>query len=310
MASRSYLASMCSSLSLCLIACGGGSGNPPDADPNRPDADPNRPDADPNAPDADPTTPDAAVGFETLISAAWTLGPGVEKTYCATRTMTEDVYVGTMRPIAPLGTHHTVIELLDTPAGPDNPGYDCPQEFGQFWASGAGTPELQLPAGVGLLAPAGSQLRLSLHLFNASDGTISGTSGLDVKRMDPSDVVHTASVDYHGPFTFAIPGNGQPYSASQNTTLSAGHIVAIFPHMHQLGTHFRATLQHGSDPVQVLWDEDYQFLSQEFSPLPEVAVQAGDVLRTTCTWENGTGSTVYWGESSTSEMCFSILMSY
>ena len=42
----------------------------------------------------------------------------------------------------------------------------------------------------------------------------------------------------------------------------------------------------------MLWDDDYQFESQEFAPLPEVAaVQSGDVLETSCT------------------MCFTILMS-
>ncbi len=41
----------------------------------------------------------------------------------------------------------------------------------------------------------------------------------------------------------------------------------------------------------MLWDDDYQFESQEFAPLPEVAVQSGDVLGTSCT------------------MCFTVLMS-
>ena len=59
-----------------------------------------------------------------------------------------------------------------------------------------------------------------------------------------------------------------------------------------------------------LWDDDYQFESQEFAPLPSVTVGAGDQLETTCTWVNTTGSPVGWGDSSNAEMCFSILMSY
>jgi hypothetical protein len=302
MANRLYLASALVS-SLALAACGGGGGSQVDADPDRPDSDP-------NAPDADPSQPDAAAGYVPLIRAQWSLPPGQEGYICATKTMTEDVYAGTLRPIAPLGTHHTVIGLNATPDGPDNPSFPCGPEFGEFWASGAGTPELVLPDGVGLLAPAGSQLRLSLHLFNAGDTTLSGNSGLDIKPLAASEVVHTASVDYHGPFAFSIPNNNQPYTSSQNTTLGARTLVAIFPHMHQLGTHFRATLQHGSDPAQVLWDDAYQFESQEFAPLPSIPVQAGDVLRTSCTWVNDTGSNVGWGDSSNQEMCFSILMSY
>jgi hypothetical protein len=293
-----------SACALLLVACGGGSDTP------RIDADPNAPDSDPNAPDADPNAPDGAVGFVPLITASWTMPAGSEGYICATKTMTEDVYAGTLRPIAPNGTHHTVIELLDTPEGPDDPSFPCSGEFGQFWASGAGTPALVLPDGVGLLAPAGSQLRLSLHLFNASDTAISGTSGLDIIRLDPSQVVHTASVAYHGPFAFSIPATNTPYTVNDSTTLGAKTLVAIFPHMHQLGTYFRATVQHGSDPALTLWDEAFQFNSQEFSPLAEIPVQAGDTLHTSCTWTNDTGSPVGWGQSSNAEMCFSILMSY
>jgi hypothetical protein len=60
----------------------------------------------------------------------------------------------------------------------------------------------------------------------------------------------------------------------------------------------------------MLWDDDYQFESQEFAPLPSVAVRAGDQLETACTWVNTTGAAVQWGDSSNAEMCFSILMSY
>jgi len=294
---------------LCLVmaACGGGGGSGADgrpridADPNAPDADPNAPDADPNAPDADPT------GWETLVAANWTLAPGSEGYICATKTMTEDVYAHVLRPIAPLGTHHTVISI-GPPSGPDNPSFPCGAEFGQFWASGVGTPALALPDGVGLLAGAGMQLRLSLHLFNASDQEISGTSGLEIQRMAPADVVHTASVSYDGPFAFSIPSNNQPYTATGTAALGDRTLVAIFPHMHQLGVHFRARMT-GPNPV-TLWDDAYQFNSQEFSPLPSVAVTSAQTLETQCTWQNNTGSPVSWGESSNAEMCFTILMSY
>jgi hypothetical protein len=292
-----------------VVGCGGGGGGtdgPRNDGPPGPDADPNAPDADPNAPDADPNAPDAAP-WETLISAQWTLGAGEEGYFCATKTMTEDVYSHVLRAMAPLGTHHTVIDI-GPPSGPDNPGYPCGPSFGEFWASGVGTPTLTLPDGVGLLAAQGQQLTLSLHLFNASDAPLSGTSGLEAQRMDPGSVVHTASVSYHGPFSFAIPGNGTPYTSTHTTSLGDRTLIAIFPHMHQLGTHFRARIIGGAGAT--LWDEDYQFESQEFSPLPEIPITSSQELETQCTWVNTTGSTVFWGDSSNAEMCFTILMSY
>jgi hypothetical protein len=94
------------------------------------------------------------------------------------------------------------------------------------------------------------------------------------------------------------------------TSLGDRTLVALFPHMHQLGRHFRARLLTPGGGSTTLWDDDYQFESQELAPLPSVAVRAGDQLETACTWVNTTGATVRWGDSSRSEMCFSILMSY
>jgi hypothetical protein len=265
--------------------------------------------------DAPAPAPDAAVDagvpgeYVPLVTAGWSLAPGEEGYICASKTLTEDLYIGAIRPIAPIGTHHTTVNLAD-PTGPDDPGSPCGVSFGQFYASGVGTEELVLPDGVGLVAPAGKQLRLNLHLFNASDVTLSGTSGVEVKLVPAASVQHAAHVSLNGPFSFSIPSNGQPYSVTDSEGLTSGQtLIAIFPHMHQLGTHFRARVLRGNAPI-TLWDDDYQFESQEFSLVTPLVVEPGDQLETTCTWLNTTGQTVTWGDSSKAEMCFSILMAY
>ena len=131
----------------------------------------------PGSPDAGPPPP--ADGYVTLIKADWSLAAGDEGYICATRTLPEDMYIGAIRPIAPLGTHHTVVDLKDA-FGPDNPGSPCGPSFGKFYASGVGTQALILPDGVGLVARKGKQVNINLHLFNASDHAISGTSGVEV----------------------------------------------------------------------------------------------------------------------------------
>jgi hypothetical protein len=258
---------------------------------------------------SDPGEPPVTGEYVPLVSAEWTLQPGQEDYICSTRTLTQDVYAGALRPIGPPGTHHTVVALVPTPEGPDRPAFRCAPEFGEFWASGLGTGELVLPDGVGLLAPAGSQLRLSLHLFNATDAPLSGTSGLEARLLPPSSVVHEAQVTYHGPFSFSIPPDGAPYTAGNQVPLGEKTLVGIFPHMHQLGRHFRARIV-GAGGETPLWDGDFQFESQEIAPLPSVRVRAGDQLETTCTWVNTTGDLVRWGDSSNAEMCFSILVGY
>ena len=267
-------------------------------------------DGDGSSPDGSPGGDGGGGGYTPLITAEWTLPAGQEGYTCATVTLEEDVYAGALRPMAPLGTHHTVIDLR-APSGPDDPSFPCGPEFGEFWASGIGSGELVLPDGVGLLAPAGMQLRLSLHLFNASDEPLSGISGLEVKRLDPAEVEHTATVSYHGPLGFEIPNDNEPHEESHEVTLGASTAVAIFPHMHALGTYFTAFLRReGVEEPILLWDEEFQFESQEVAALDEIEIQAGDVLETTCTWLNTTKSPVGWGHSSEAEMCFSILMTY
>src|SRR6185503_2441931 len=172
-------------------------------------------------------------------------------------------YAGALRPIGPPGTHHTVV-MLTPSEGPDRT-FQCGPEFGDFWASGLGTGELVLPDGVGLLAPAGHQLRLSLHLFNATDAPISGTSGLEARLLPPSSVVHEARVTYHGPYAFSIPPDGMPYSTTNQIPLGEKTLVGIFPHMHQLGRHFRARIV-GAGGETMLWDDDFQFESQGIAP--------------------------------------------
>jgi hypothetical protein len=59
-----------------------------------------------------------------------------------------------------------------------------------------------------------------------------------------------------------------------------------------------------------IWDEDYNFENQPFFNFDPMPLVAGDKIATTCTYNNMTGQAVGFGQSSTSEMCFSILMRY
>jgi hypothetical protein len=307
-------------LVLAAGACASASGSgQPDADPNRPDADPTAPDADPTAPDADPVAIDAAPAdarvldgeWEPLVTSGWTLAPGQEGYLCASKTLTETVYVGAIRPLSPPGTHHTTVSLTSG-GGADNPGSPCGPMFGDFYASGVGTSELVMPAGVGLVAEKGQKVLLNLHLFNAGDTPLSGTSGIEVILVPVDEVEHPARVSFYGPADFEIPSNGQviPWSG-ENTLPSNATVFAIFPHMHQLGVHFTAEVVRGGATLpQPLWDDAYQFESQEFALIPPVAFQPGDKIRTTCQWVNNTGASVHWGDSSKAEMCFSVLMTY
>jgi hypothetical protein len=262
---------------------------------------------------ADGGAADGASAYAPLIATDWQLAGGQERYWCVDVTLDRDLYIGAFRPIAPQGTHHTVMSVR---AGgqPDNPGYPCQAQTeapNWLFASGIGTPALELPTGVGVHLVAGSQIHLNLHLFNTGEGAISGHSGIEVEEVSAASVEHEAELYLPGPFGFSIPATGQPVSYTGTCTVQHDQtLVAIFPHMHQTGVHFKAELVRDGSVISTLWDSDYQFDSQEFAPLGKLEVEAGDQIKTTCTWQNNTDAPIGFGDSSTQEMCFSILMRY
>jgi hypothetical protein len=237
-------------------------------------------------------------GWTTLITGDWQLAPGTENTSDGhALTLNRDMYIGAIRPIAPLGTHHTVLMRNGTGAS------------GFIYGSGVGTNELTFPQGVGLKLSAGDTLYLQLHIFNTTAQMLTGTSGVEVLEIDPADIQNEAELFLPGTMSFAIPPN-QVYSASGTCTVNAPQtLFAVNPHMHQLGTHLKTTLTVGGVDM-LLHDGDYSFDHQEFIPFEPVVLQPGDTITTECTWTNNTPQTVYWGESSTTEMCFSSMYRY
>lgn len=233
-----------------------------------------------------------------IVTADWQLDPGSEKTSDIHLLKIEkDIYIGAIRPIAPVGTHHTV--LAKGNLGASN----------IIYASGVGTNALVFPEGVGLKLTAGETLVLQLHLFNPSGEVLTGKSGIEIIEVDPAAVQNEADLFLPGPVDFSIPPN-QEYSHTGTCTASVKqNIFAIFPHMHQLGTHFKTTLKVGGKD-QVLHDDSYAFDHQAFLSFDTIALEPGDSITTECTWKNSTTQTIGWGESSTTEMCFSILYRY
>jgi hypothetical protein len=86
-------------------------------------------------------------------------------------------------------------------------------------------------------------------------------------------------------------------------------LFALFPHMHQWGVHFKTTLTiNGVD--QVLHDDNYEFEHQYVKSFTPITLNPGDKIKTECTYNNTTGGELHYGESSDTEMCYSLLYRY
>jgi hypothetical protein len=297
--------------SLCLIAACGSKGS--NNDGNAIDA-PSAIDA-PNAHDAPPPPP----GFVPLIGRSWSLQAGQTDTYrCVQITVPQDMYIAAYHADAPQGTHHTVLSITTNPQHADGE-YDCSAgalDAEMLFASGVGTDDLAFPADVAFKLTGGQHLSLNLHLFDATDHALTGTTTIYVKAL-PAPPAQLAEMVFSGTIISLlnnkIPSNNMPTTRSGGCTLSAdATITALWPHMHQTATHQLVELTPaGSSTVTKLLDDNYTFAEQKNYPQnPAIQVHAGDKLNTTCTFVNNTGNPIGFGESSLDEMCFTGIYRY
>jgi len=255
--------------------------------------------------DAPPPPP----GFTPLIGRSWSLAPGATNIYkCVRITVPNDMYITAFHVDAPLGTHHTVLTVATNPQGSDGE-YDCTAgslDSQMLWASGVGTDDLAFPDGVAFKLVGGQHINLNLHLFDASDQPLNGTTSISVKTV-PTPPAQLAEMVFSGTILLNIPSDNTPHSFNGGCTLQANaNIVAVWPHMHQTAIHQKFTLAGAT-----VLDTDYSFSEQKNYPqTPPLIAHAGDALQTTCTYQNNTGATIMFGESSTAEMCFTGIYRY
>jgi len=251
---------------------------------------------------------DAPAGSFRLIESAFTLeADGDEKWQCQRKTLTEDVWISRFTPVAPVGTHHT---LLAIDHDPDADGTSACQvslqsDWTVLFASGLGSPPLNMPDGVAVHLQAGQQIVLDLHLYNFSSTPIAETSAIDVITADPAAIHDEAQVVLVGPFNFSFTGVGEHFVDSTCTIHGSTNFFAVFPHMHQLGTHAKVDLTIGGT-TQTIYDEPYDFEQQWFREYEPMPMHDGDTIAIRCTYYNPDNTEIHFGESSNLEMCFAI----
>lgn len=101
-------------------------------------------------------------------------------------------------------------------------------------------------------------------------------------------------------------------SSSCDMRAPRGEVISIWPHMHELGTTYRMTLNPDTPDEVVLididrWNFDWQM---GYDPVDQLVFEAGDTLRIECGWDRalwpvGVESRyVVWAEGTQDEMCY------
>lgn len=250
---------------------------------------------------------DAAVGSEnwqTLIEGAWEIPPGTEFYKCVRLTVPVDTYISDFKAIGPPGTHHTVLSVGNPNAADGITTCDAGENHpSMIFGSGIGAAEFHFPATVGVKIPAGQQLLLNLHLFNVGETALVGTSGTEVKLSTAAEIVNEAESVLAGSVSINLQA-GQEAEVVGNCTIEQDiTVLSVAPHMHQIGTHMKIEALR-ADGDMMLHDEPYDFRDQKLYTLDPFTMKAGDKVKVTCSYNNTTGETVRFGDSSNSEMCF------
>ncbi len=266
-----------------------------------------------DAPAGPPDAPPLPAGYTRLVGRTWSLPAGATDTYrCIRFTVPTETYITSIVAQAPSGTHHTVLSIAaGNAAGPDGE-FDCSVgSIGRpmLYASGVGTDPLDFPTNVGLKIPAGTQVHLNLHLFNATDNVLTGDSAILVKAS-PTPPPMLAEMVFAGKLNFSIPIGMQDVTDGGCTVNTPYSLFAYWPHMHKTAKHSKLELIRGTTTT-VLHDLAYDFNEQKYyKPPAEVSVLQGDKIRVTCSYDNTTGQTLHFGDSTNDEMCFIGLYRY
>lgn len=244
--------------------------------------------------------------FVPLIEASWSLDEGTESYLCVRKTITEPMWIKSVRPVAPAGTHHTV--LMVGPADAADGVTECNSTLAKpaIYASGVGTQTLDLPEGVALHLEPGDQLLLNLHLFNSGSEALTGLAGIEVLPTTEVDEDHIAGVVLTGKGAGLVVPPGASTQTGECTTPAGLTVFAVAPHMHTRGTHMKVSYMS-----RVLFDDDYSFDDQRFHVLePSMSSVNGQKMQIECSYFNETAANIPFGESTSEEMCYALTFVY
>jgi hypothetical protein len=87
------------------------------------------------------------------------------------------------------------------------------------------------------------------------------------------------------------------------------HIFTLWPHMHSYGRGMRSVVTRVDGTEEEVFKKPFDFNYQITYDIG-IDLRPGDVITSTCTFENTSNASVAFGPSSTPEMCYQFAYSY
>ena len=201
---------------------------------------------------------------------------------------------------------HHIILLRDSERRGSATDYNCNggaatvvgAEYLYTWAPGQSA--LEFPEG-GLRITPGDRFVLQVHYNNGTAlPDVRDTSGVRLFLGPPEGSEY--GMFAVGSTSFSLPPRTRTDVASRCTIREDTTLLAGMPHMHLLGDSFNQQLRQGTRTTSMVRLTGWDFETQLFYALP-FTLSAGDVIETTCTFNNMGSEEVPFGENTTQEMC-------
>lgn len=240
-------------------------------------------------------------------TSEFSLDPSEERFLCYSMPTDEDLAIGRFVADARPFIHHF---LFATALVPEKEGMtECNVLFKPTWSpmfiATTASADITMPDGAAKLIDKGTQLVLQLHLLNSTSKPVTGAAEI---RMVQSHVENPEPVGIFafGTTNIVLPPK-QVTTVNGNCTVSSeARLFSMMPHMHYLGT--RLQIDVGPDDANlktVFVSDPYDFNEQKIEPL-DLVLPAGSRSHIQCTYDNTRDTTIGFGESSLTEMCFGI----
>ena len=200
-----------------------------------------------------------------------------------------------------------------TPCAGTGSTFESPMIMG--WAPG--TPNFVMPEEAGLELPGPDEkVILQIHYNNTAGHTDAiDRSGVALcTTEEPRE--QAAGTLWLGSLQIDVPDGAQQevsYDCQTARLDEPVNLLLNWPHMHEVGTSISTELlRGGEEPGEMLADvPNWNFENQIYYPHdPAVVIEPGDILRTTCNYDNQTGQRVTFGEGTGDEMCFDFAIVY
>lgn len=269
---------------------------------------------------SDSTSPKPPGGGDAPVWAAvtsrtWSVSGGNEGYKCYGVQVSTDEYITGFRFASPSPAQAEVM-LFALDAAPTLGSFDCTFSTvaGQLiFAGSVGTTAIEFSGGKGVHIAAGKYLLLNIHLDNTQSFTVVDSTRIEGRVGKASDVTTPVEMVIAGAKGFAIPADNATHTISGHCFASTDqHLVAILPLMRSHATHQSVTLLAPGDSVaHAIYDAAFTLAHVLYTPLtPDLPVASGTRLVVTCSYINGTGDLLYYGQSASDETCYSGIYRY